>query len=123
MTATDQSIPTAADDVYFAGDTAIIRDEISNPDGTAKDLSGASVSFVLSDYPGDDPIITKDTSGGGVEITDAVNGVVEVAIDSADTQSLGGPHGERYFYKITVTDGTDTSAVTTGDFTITASST
>lgn len=95
MTSKNQNI-----DDHTSGDTLIIEVEVSNTDGTAKDITSASIEWVLAKRRGGTAVISKSAAGGGISITDAVAGLFEVTIDPADTDSLAG----LYFHEAEVTD-------------------
>lgn len=102
-----------------AGDTKVLR-PTDNADGGVrdvdnggtKDLTGATVEWVLADRPGGPAVVEKDNAGtGGVQITDAAGGVFDVSLDPADTDDLSG----EYYHEAEVTDGSgDTETVWTG---------
>lgn len=119
MTEIGQDIPTSNDDRFFAGDTAKLNDTITKDDGSAKDITGATVNFALADYPGDEPHIEKDSSTNDVSITDGLNGEVTVTLNPSDTEDLGDADGIEYHYEIEVTDASsNVGTVTAGTFTI-----
>ena len=118
MTRTNQDIPRSGDERYIAGDTAVLTVTVS-VDGGDKDLTDSSASFALSQYPGAEPLVEKDTAGGGVTITNPGGGVVEVAIEPEDTASLGHADGVDYYYELVVQDDEgNVATVTTGTWTI-----
>jgi len=119
MTATDQTIPTERDDVFVEGDSAKITVEIENDDGTPLDLTGKSVVFGLAPYAGRETLVSKSTTGGDVQITDATNGVVVIDLAPEDTSDLGGRGGRDYHFEIQVNEGESVVVtVTRGTLTI-----
>jgi len=104
---------------YVAGDSATIEDTVyqSSDQATTKDISGASIQFALARYEGATTLVEKST-GNGAAIVDGPNGELQVDIDPVDTEDLGSPHGEEYYYEIEIDDGTDASTVTTGTWVI-----
>lgn len=123
MTDSGQHIPEDSRDKFVAGNTAIIADTVTNPDGTSKDLTGATVRFALAEYPGAPPEVQKDSTTSDVTITDATNGELEITLHPEDTEGLGDAETEAYHYEIEVEDQNGhVSTVTTGQFHITASS-
>ena len=98
----------------------VIEDADDGTDGSRKDLTGASVTFYVarrrSDHvrTGDDaPLLTKDTAGGGVEITDATAGEVNVYLDAGDYADLT---EETCWYELWVTDSAgDEAPVVAGE--------
>lgn len=99
----------------------IIEDADDGTDGTRKDLTNATVTFYAarrrSDHVrtgDDDPLLTKDNgSVGGVVITDATNGEVDVNIDSTDYSDLT---EETCWYELWVEDSAgDDAPVVAGE--------
>jgi hypothetical protein len=119
MTATDQTIPTERDDVFVEGDSAKITVEIENDDGTPLDLTGKSVVFSLAPYPGRETVVSKSTTDGDVQITDATNGVAVVELSPEDTSDLGARGGRDYHFEVQLNDGESVVVtVTRGTLTI-----
>lgn len=69
----------------MSGDDVILEVTVVNLDGTAKDITGATILWKLSTLPGLEEKIVKTGS-----ITDATNGVLQIAVDS--TGPLAGVH-------------------------------
>ncbi len=76
-----------------SGDDLILEVTVLQPDGTAKNLSGATVKWELSRRPGTAAKITKTAT-----ITGASTGVFQVAVDS--TEDLSGD----YYHEAEVID-------------------
>lgn len=118
MTVTEQTIPSEHNDEYIAGDTAVFELTVTDGDDNAKDVAGADVSFAVSEYRGQEPLIEK-TTANGITIVDGANGRVDIRVNSDDTVGLGDADGQDYYYEIEITDGTgDVATVTTGTWTI-----
>lgn len=121
---TDQDIPTESDDyeAHIAGDTGIINVDVDIPGGGDKDLTNAEITFALAEYAGGTPVVEKDNvGGGGVTITDAQAGQVQITLDPSDTEGLGDSDGIDYYYEVEATDqNSNVSTTTTGNFTIQA---
>jgi len=83
----------------FSGDTKLINITVLDQDSVVVDLTGASVDFIIAKYPGHTALITK-TIGSGVVLTDAANGIMDVTLLPADTESLQGA----YNFQCKVTD-------------------
>lgn len=98
----------------------IVEDADTDTEGDRKDLTNATVTFYVArsrnDHvrTGDDaPLLEKDSSGTDVTITDAVNGEVEVRIDSADYDQLT---EQSCWYELWVTDANgDEAPVVAGE--------
>jgi len=61
---------------------------------TPQDIAGATFRFTAKSNPDDadvDAVVVGTTGGGQCAITDAVNGVMVVTIDPADTAALSAP--------------------------------
>lgn len=101
---------------YFSGDNLDILFTVSDGDnpGNPKDLTGASIDWVLAKQQGKAPLITKSI-GSGVTITDAANGKGTVSIQQADTENL---KGDTYWHELQVTVGGKRSTSMYGDFII-----
>jgi hypothetical protein len=88
------------DDVVFV---VTVKDSA----GSAVTLAGASgIEFAMSKKKADGSfsstaVVTKSL-GTGITVTDAANGICEVALDSDDTESLKAP--QDYYYEVEVTD-------------------
>lgn len=104
------------DFTYDGGDDLNIDITVTDgPNGTGDpvNLTGATIYWWLLDDPADTTaLVEKSTTGGGITITDAANGVFRVNLDPADAASLNG----RYHHKAKVQDsGGDKTTVTTGE--------
>lgn len=103
---------------HHQGDALDINVTVEDESGTAVDLTGASAEWLLKENAGDsdtNALLTKSTSGGGVEITDAANGQLVIHIETGDTGSLTG----QKHHRLRVTDSSsDRVTVFTGTFTV-----
>jgi hypothetical protein len=116
MTTTDETIPASGR--YVGGDSARIELTVRDGDGGRKDLSGASVRFVLATAPGGEIVLEKSTADA-VRLTDPADGAVEIRVEAGETAGLGRPTGRRYHIEIEVTDAAgERVTVTTGTWTI-----
>ena len=97
MTATDQDI-----DDLTAGDSPRLVFPVTDSAGVAVDLTGMTARWVLAPTRGATPVIDKTSGGGGVVITDAVNGRLRVELSPTETEPLRG----RYFHELELTDST-----------------
>lgn len=119
MAKTDQD-----DEFYLANDRVLafsVVDEDVSPE-VALDLTGATIRWAMSlvdpnsGLASPNPTLEKSTATGGVTITDAENGEVEVAIADTDTDSL--PPGEYYHELETVDASGNVTVVATGTITL-----
>ena len=84
----------------FRGDDVLIETTCAMRDGTSLfaegqfqrvpvNLTGAKLTFVMVPADPDDPdttaIVKTNATGGGIHITDPLNGVCEIALAAADT--------------------------------------
>jgi hypothetical protein len=104
---------TGQDFELNAGDTCDVEFEINKPDGvTDLDLSMALVEWVMKESEGSSvAILVKDSSTGGVELTDPTHGKCELHLLPADTAVIT---PDKYFHGVRVTIGTDVWTVASG---------
>jgi hypothetical protein len=76
------------------------------------DLTGRTLTFTVWD--GADPVLVK-TVGGGITVTDAVLGDLEVGFQTPDTLALAPKH---YYYTLAYSDAPD--VLSEGRFTVLA---
>lgn len=76
---------TEQDFELFAGDDFILEFTVTDEDGTALNITGASISWVVWD--GSTAVLTK-TTASGISITDAAAGEFRVTLAPADTYTL-----------------------------------
>lgn len=103
---------------YHAGDARDLPVTVEHPDGTAKDISNGTAEWLLKDAASDtdaNALLTKTTTDGGITITDAANGKLEVSIETGDTTGMSGTKHHRL--RVTDSDG-DRVTVFHGDFVI-----
>lgn len=93
---------------WFCGEAITLVDTIST------DITGWHFLFHLALRKGGDELITK-TSGSGISITDATNGVLAVAISRTDTTDLD---PGVYYYEIARTDSGGEAVLTYGTVTL-----
>lgn len=104
---------TAQDFTLYAGDDATLTVTVTES-GSAKNLVGASVTWVLYDRFSRAAVLTK-TTDDDVTITNGAGGILTVDIASADTSALNGA----YYHECKVTDSDgNISTVSTGTVTI-----
>lgn len=86
-------------DMWFRGEDKVLEFTVYQSDGeTLQDITGWALSFDLCNSAFVSQI--NKTSGSGITITDPTNGVLQVAIDDVDTDSLE-PASYRYELKRT----------------------
>lgn len=78
----------AADFSLCKGDSRQITVTVKDQNGTVINLTGATIRWVLLN-PARATLLYKDnTPSKGITITDAVNGLCSIKIDTKDTQNL-----------------------------------
>ncbi len=71
------------------GNKCILSVTIQDPDTVLGDITGSALRWAMyTSNRSPSAIITKDTGGGGISITDGVLRIVEITIDEADTDGL-----------------------------------
>ena len=96
----------------YDGDAKLLQIDI-DPD---KDLTGATVTWYLTQHDKPDSILVTKSIGSGITVTNAALGQFEVAIDEADTDGLASGENTveyRHYARVLDTSG-DTAVVTTG---------
>ncbi len=72
---------------WFIGDDRVVKFVVKDPAGVVIDITGWSLAWYLKTTAGGKILITH-TTGSGVTITDATNGLCEVAVADTDTSGL-----------------------------------
>lgn len=114
VTKTEQNVG-GPDDPYFAGDSITLDVTVEKADGTAFPLSGATISWVLADHSGADPLLDDSDSSVTTNIVDSANGELEVVIDSGATDNY---NGKKYHELEVEASSGDKTTVLTGAFII-----
>lgn len=106
--------------LYFSGDTLRIKFTVTDLDASPnvpKDLTGATLTWVLAKSQGKTPILEK-TNGSpeGITLDSPLTlGTGEILVDPADTRALKGTH----YHELEVVDALgNTSTVFFGSFVI-----
>ena len=108
MTATGQNV------TMRSGDTKRLQFTVTDAAGTAVDLTGATITWVLAAKLGGTTLLTK-TIGFGITVNDASAGRFHVDLDPADTAALAGT----YYHEAEVVDALgNKSTVAVGRITI-----
>jgi len=94
---------TAQNFEIYKGDDLTLQVTVKNADGTAKDLTGATIKWQLSTGVNATPPLLSKAVGTGITITNAAGGVFEIAIAQSDTASM--PAKDTYYHEAEVTDG------------------
>jgi hypothetical protein len=89
-------VAIATSDQYFIGEHKVVQftvyqpgstsDDIADDSAPRQDITGWTISFVLQDNT-NTAVVTK-TTGSGIAITDAPNGVLQVTLNAVDTSGL-----------------------------------
>ena len=116
MTDTAQDIGTDPTDPYIAGDTLRITETITEPDGSPKNLTGATVEWAVARYATESPVLDASDADVTLDVTDAAAGIVTVAVAADVTADMNG----EYIHEFRVTDQAgDQDTVTRGTLDVT----
>lgn len=94
------ALKKAQDVELVSGDDKDLTVTVTDNNDAAVDLSGVNVTYRLATVAGVTVFTKYNDSTVGIEITDAVNGILVVHISSSDTASLSGI----YRHEIEITD-------------------
>lgn len=88
--------------VYRSGDDFVFQFTVNDADnpGSVKDLTGATVIWVLSQRQGSTPLFTKTVIGTQILIPTPTTGILQVIIEPDDTASLFGT----YWHELEIID-------------------
>ena len=77
----------------FAGDDKIVVVQVVDPADNPVDISGCTFRWVWYKRSPVNIVLDKTTTGsGGIELTDPLNGFLEITLVPADTETLLGSH-------------------------------
>jgi len=85
----------------YSGDDKSIAVTVTDPDGAAVTLTGATATWALATAPGAAPLVTKTSGDGEIAIGGDDANVVTVTLEPADTATLGGV----YLHELQLVDG------------------
>lgn len=94
MTMTNQNV------TIWAGDTVNLNVVVGDGAGGLKDISGATIAWLLYDENAGASVLTKST-GSGITITSGAGGAFTVALAAADTEDVT---PGAYYHEAEVTD-------------------
>lgn len=98
------------------GEHKVLRFTVTNADGTAKDITGASIYWAATAPNGTTALIEKSSDNSGeTDLTDAATGIFLVNLVPADTSSMD---GGRYKHSAQVTLSSVETVVATGWMTV-----
>ena len=83
------------------GEHKVLRFTVLNADGTAKDITGATVYWAATNPNGTSAAIEQVSGGSEVDLTDAATGIFLVNLVPADTVSMS-PGSYRHSAQITL---------------------
>ena len=101
----------------FQGDTQRVNFTLKKADGTALDLTGATLRWEASKLKGvgvfsSTPVLTK-TDQDGIDVVDPLNGFLIVSLSPEDTASISGD----FYHELEATDVSgDVATVFSGQF-------
>lgn len=77
-----------AEDNWFRAENKILEFTVKKADGvTGEDITGWSLRYELCTETEVEVFFKDNSSGGGITITDAPNGVLQVDVDAGDTSA------------------------------------
>jgi len=87
---------------YRSGDDLIFQFTVDDEDNppAVKDLTGATIIWVLSQRQGSTPLITKSAIGTEILVPTPTNGILQAIINAADTDNLSGG----FWHELEITD-------------------
>ncbi len=91
---------------FFAGETVSLGFTITDSDGAAINLTGATLTFYLARLGTQDTVLTK-TTGSGITVVSAADGTCTVALTSSNTDNLEG----LYIYQLRLVDSSNAETV------------
>lgn len=77
---------------FVQGNDITLEFTVTDEDGAALDITGATVKWSLKRAIGETADLTKQTGGSGITLTDADGGVFEVELTDTDTAALYGEY-------------------------------
>lgn len=98
----------------YAGDYREIVGTVTNPDGSAKDISGFDAQVTVSDFDGGPTVIQYDEADSRFSISDGPAGECRAELTPADTEPLADSVPETYYYEIELDNGSTPHTVTQG---------
>jgi hypothetical protein len=107
-----KNVATQANIEFYKGEDVVLTVSMS----PTTNISGWTLAFTLKKlYTDNTPVFTKTTGGGGITITDSVNGVFTITIASADTSGLD---LRAYAFDIQRTNAGNRTVLTIGNLTL-----
>jgi hypothetical protein len=80
----------ATDFTMYSGDTVNVAVTITDSNGDAVDLTGATSSWVLTSFSGSTVYVTKSSGAGTITYGGVSTNVATVALTASDTDDLDG---------------------------------
>lgn len=114
------------DDEMFEDNKRVFSFTITDDDAVgspAKDLTGLTIYYALSTQSNgkysSTPFLVKSSPSSGIVVTDAVNGLLDVTLDTADTAGKGSPDGVIFHMQLEGEDGSGNRVMlATGNLTV-----
>ncbi|KKL94547.1 hypothetical protein LCGC14_1863560 [marine sediment metagenome] len=118
------ALGTEVDIQIHRGDDRSITGTVVDEAGVAVDITGATMTWVVTAIDsnlspsqpkkGVTPLFTAKTIGSGITIVSAVDGTIQIALDSADTVGLTAP--KKYYHELQMVLAALTTTVMFGKF-------
>jgi hypothetical protein len=84
------------------GDTFIHRIAVKKTDGSVKDISGATAVYTVRAEDEEELVLYTKTVGAGIQLTDPIDGVLDVTLSSQETGTFIADHWYLYACKLTI---------------------
>ena len=95
------------DDNWFTGEDKTLEITILQDDHqTPQDITNWQMSWVLTNWR-KEVKVSKNTVGGGIALSDPVNGVLNVQLAAGDTGGLIGSAARSYYHELKRTDSAE----------------
>ncbi len=99
----------------WAGDTRTETVTVTNSAGSAQNLTGLTLRWVVRRHSRAGTIVISKSTGSGITITNAAGGIFQIALSPADTKNL---EGEYYHEASGVDSGGNVSTLLIGTLTV-----
>lgn len=104
-------------DQYFTGEDKSIVFTITQANGTAQNITGWSLSWLVKRYATDPDVsafITKTTAGGGIVLTTPLSGICTITVTDDDVANISG--GRSYVHELKRIDAGAETVLSYGPF-------
>jgi len=81
-------VATGQNFTLYTGDDKRPEIHVTDTSGEVVDLEGATINWVATKQSDDTEVMSKSTSDGSINITDAEEGKFLIKVDASDTESM-----------------------------------